>query len=133
MRAQRHRRAATLPTTPNPPVEPQPVDPSTNLAPMPDLGVDWPDPAKIDAAPNGGQTEVKGIAADRLQRYRVVLEGADPLGATFRTRFDQLSALVTNQSKPANARFRMSLRPGPAISATTANAANRLSAPATNA
>ena len=94
---------APLPTTPNPPVEPQPVDPSTNLAPMPDLGVDWPDPAKIDAAPNGGQTEVKGIAADRLQRYRVVLEGADPLGATFRTRFDQLSALVTNQSKPANA------------------------------
>jgi translocation and assembly module TamA len=71
---------------------------------MPDLGVDWPDPAKIDAAPAAtGPTEVKGIAADKLQHYRVVLEGAEPLGSTFRTRFDQLSALVTNQGKPANA------------------------------
>jgi translocation and assembly module TamA len=46
---------------------------------------------------------VKGIAADKLQHYRVVLEGADALGPTFRTRFDKLSALVTNQGKPANA------------------------------
>jgi translocation and assembly module TamA len=76
----------------------------SDLAPMPDLGVDWPDPAKIDAAPAAnGPTEVKGIAADKLQHYRVVLEGADSLGPTFRTRFDQLSALATNQSKPANA------------------------------
>jgi translocation and assembly module TamA len=82
----------------------EPVVPMSDLAPMPDLGVDWPDPAKIDAAPAAnGPTEVKGIAADKLQHYRVVLEGADVLGATFRTRFDQLSALVTNQSKPANA------------------------------
>jgi len=71
---------------------------------MPDLGVDWPDPAKIDAAPSvSGPTEVKGIAADKAQHYRTSLEGAESLGATFRTRFDQLSALVTNQSKPANA------------------------------
>ncbi|WP_240320835.1 autotransporter assembly complex protein TamA [Sphingomonas crusticola] len=92
----------TVPAAPAPP--PAPVaDSAADLAPMPDLGVDWPDPAKIDAAPTAGPTEVKGIAADRLQHYRVVLEGADALGSDFRTRFDELSALVTNQGKPANA------------------------------
>jgi translocation and assembly module TamA len=88
--------------TPPPPVDA--AGPVSDLAPMPDLGVDWPDPAKIDAAPAvSGPTEVKGIAADRPQHYRTSLEGAESLGATFRTRFDQLSALVTNQGKPANA------------------------------
>ena len=93
------------PTDAAPPVNPlPPVGPATDLAPMPDLGVDWPDPAKIDAAPAVNEpTEVKGIAADKPQHYRVVLEGAEPLGAIFRTRFDQLSALVTNEGKPANA------------------------------
>jgi translocation and assembly module TamA len=89
---------------PPPAAAPLPVDPTSDLAPMPELGVDWPDPARIDAAPTSGEpTEVKGIAADKLQRYRVELEGAEPLGTTFRTRFDQLSALVTNQGKAANA------------------------------
>ena len=96
-----------VPPTPAQPKADAPVEPAgamSDLAPMPDLGVDWPDPAKIDAAPAAnGPTEVKGIAADKLQRYRVVLEGAEPLDSTFRTRFDQLSALVTNESKPANA------------------------------
>ena len=93
------------PTDAAPPVNPlPPVGPATDLAPMPDLGVDWPDPAKIDAAPAANEpTEVKGIAADKPQHYRVVLEGAEPLGGIFRTRFDQLSALVTNEGKPANA------------------------------
>jgi len=102
--------AATIAAPAPPPpliTPPAPVDtvgPASDLAPMPDLGVDWPDPARIDAAPSvGGPTEVKGIAADKLQHYRTLLEGADALGSTFRTRFDQLSALVTNQGKPANA------------------------------
>lgn len=78
--------------------------PMTDLAPLPDLGVDWPDPARIDAAPSvSGPTEIKGIAADKLQHYRTSLEGADNLGGTFRTRFDQLSTLIANQGKPANA------------------------------
>jgi translocation and assembly module TamA len=96
---------AITPAPAAPPANPAPpAGVGTDLAPMPDLGVDWPDPAKIDAAPAAtGPTEVKGIAADKLQHYRVVLEGAEPLGSTFRTRFDQLSALVTNQGKPANA------------------------------
>lgn len=102
--------AATIVAPASPPpliMPPAPVDtvgPASDLAPMPDLGVDWPDPAKIDAAPSvGGPTEVKGIAADKVQHYRTSLEGAEALGATFRTRFDQLSALVTNQGKAANA------------------------------
>jgi len=100
---------ATVATPAPPPLvtPPAPVDtvgPASDLAPMPDLGVDWPDPAKIDAAPSvGGPTEVKGIAADKLQHYRTSLEGADALGGTFRTRFEQLSSLVTNQGKAANA------------------------------
>jgi translocation and assembly module TamA len=82
-----------------------PVDPNIDLAPLPDLGVDWPDPAQIDAAPpadaQGGAN--KGVTPDRLQRYHVVLAGADPLGSAFAASFHQLSALVTNEGKPANA------------------------------
>lgn len=90
--------------SPAPPPLATPSESTTDLAPMPDLGVEWPDPVRIDAAPAAaGPTETKGITADKLQRYRVMLEGAEPLGATFKTRFDQLSALVTNQNKPANA------------------------------
>ncbi|WP_442680393.1 autotransporter assembly complex protein TamA [Sphingomonas sp. ASY06-1R] len=91
--------AAPPPLIDIPPVQTAPSD----MAPMPDLGVDWPDPAKIDAAPTVGATEVQGTVADRLKRYRVILEGADDLGSGFKTRFNQLSALVTNQGKPANA------------------------------
>jgi translocation and assembly module TamA len=86
-------------------VAPPPPDPSTALAPLPDLGVDWPDPAGIDAAPpadpQGGAN--KGVPADRLQRYHVVLEGAEALGSSFATSFHELSALVANEGKPANA------------------------------
>lgn len=106
VRAQAATAPAAVPPTAEPPAAslPEPAGRMSDLAPMPDLGVDWPDPAKIDAAPAAnGPTEVKGIAADKLQHYRVVLEGADALGATFRTRFDQLSTLATNQGKPANA------------------------------
>ena len=106
-RAQAGPATIATPAPPPPVTPPAPVDtvgPASDLAPMPDLGVDWPDPAKIDAAPSvGGPTEVKGIAADKLQHYRTSLEGAEALGTTFRTRFDQLSALVTNQNKAANA------------------------------
>jgi translocation and assembly module TamA len=106
-RAQTAPVTTAAPASPPPALPPPPVDaagPVTDLAPLPDLGVDWPDPAKIDAAPSvSGPTEVKGIAADKLQHYRTSLEGAEAMGSTFRTRFDQLSALITNQSKPANA------------------------------
>jgi len=80
------------------------VDPTAPLDPLPDLGVDWPDPAAIDATAEGTAPEAtKGVSAERLQHYRVVLEGAEPLGETFRARFDALSALIANEGKTANA------------------------------
>ncbi len=94
--------SAAAPATPAGPSAP-PADVGADLAPLPGLGVDWPDPARIDAAPAAGATEVKGIAADKLQRYRVSLEGTEVLGPSFRSRFDQLSALIASQGKPANA------------------------------
>lgn len=90
--------------SPDPNAGPSP-DPNGGLAPLPDLGVDWPDPARIDAArpadAQGGAN--KGVTADRLQRYRVVVEGADSVGDTFAASFRQLSTLVANEGKPANA------------------------------
>ncbi|HWI85679.1 MAG TPA: BamA/TamA family outer membrane protein [Sphingomonas sp.] len=98
-----HAQSAPASTPLTPPALPTAApDQAGDLAPLPDLGVDWPDPATIDAAPSAGPAEVKGIAAERLQRYRVTLAGAEPLGPAFRTRFDQLSSLVANQGKPAN-------------------------------
>jgi len=81
------------------------VDPDAPMAPLPDLGVDWPDLAAPDAAPATSPTAATPgtMPADREQRYRVQLNGVDGLGADFRTRFNQLSALVTNEGKPANA------------------------------
>jgi translocation and assembly module TamA len=87
------------------PVAPPAVDPQSDLAPLPDLGVDWPDPAKIDAAPTAEAqgNSGKGVQADKLQRYRVVLDGTEPLGDAFATSFHQLSVLIINEGKPANA------------------------------
>ncbi|WP_294389799.1 BamA/TamA family outer membrane protein [uncultured Sphingomonas sp.] len=91
----------------SPPAAPAPSvavpDPGTDLAPMPDLGVDWPDPAAIDAVAPGLEPGGSGPTAETLQRYQVRLEGAEALGDTFRTRFNDLSALVANDNKPANA------------------------------
>jgi translocation and assembly module TamA len=84
-----------------------PVDasePSADLAPLPDLGVDWPDPAAIDAATPGAKgTPAPAATAETLQHYQVRLDGVESLGDAFRTRFDSLSALVENQGKPTNA------------------------------
>jgi translocation and assembly module TamA len=90
--------------------------PSADLAPLPDIGVDWPDPAAIDtvtptvdpAAPAGVPATASAPPAatptgETMQDYQVRLEGADALGDTFRTRFNELSALVANRGKPANA------------------------------
>ena len=94
---------ASDPAPPAPAVETG-GDPLGGMAPLADLGVDWPDPARIDAAPSADQPDaVRGIQADRLQRYRVVLDGADPLGEGFRTRFRELSALIASEGKASNA------------------------------
>ena len=87
-----------------PPAGADPSPPSLpDLAPLPELGVDWPDPARIDATAAPAGAAVASAPVDQVTRYRVVLDGAEVLGPTFRLRFDQLSALVTDESKPANA------------------------------
>lgn len=95
---------AAVAQAPQPAAPPTP-DPLTDLAPLPDLGVDWPDPARIDAAvePVGTAVAPPAPSADQVARYRVVLAGHEALGEGFRTRFLALSALVTNEGKPANA------------------------------
>jgi len=100
------------PASAQPPASPPPPSPSGvapaadalgDLAPLPELGVDWPDPARIDAGAGPATPTVPAAATpDHLARYRVALTGAEALGEAFRTRFNALSALVAGEAKPAN-------------------------------
>ena len=101
---------APPPTSPPPPAQPGELDPNAPMAPMPDLGVAWPDLNARDtnlppepAAPSASQagtTEATGTI-----RYTVEVEGlssvADPedLLKTFR----QQSTLEAEHKAPANA------------------------------
>ena len=99
----------TLPaqTVPAPPV-PAPVapdtsglDPQSPLAPMPDLGVDWPD---LSAAPPEpvDPTAPAEIAGETRYTYR--LDGIDAVASPLlHQRFLQLSSLNANDGQPANA------------------------------
>ena len=73
------------------------LDPATPLAAMPDLGIDWPDPSRDAAA-----TTAAAAPRAELRRYRVSIQGIEPLGGGVRAQFNQLSALVTGEGKPAN-------------------------------
>lgn len=94
--------------SPQPPVpaqQPAELDPSAPLAPLPDLGVDWPDlkatdsnlPASATAAPT---TEIAGQL-----RYTWAIEGLGNLGNSeeLLRSFRQASALEADRKKPANA------------------------------
>ena len=89
---------AAPPATPAPLAAPDMLDPATPLAAMPDLGIDWPDPAR-----DTGPATATATPRAELRRYRVVVEGLEPLGGGARVQFNQLSALVTGEGKPANA------------------------------
>ncbi|MDO6416359.1 BamA/TamA family outer membrane protein [Sphingomonas sp. BIUV-7] len=105
------------PDTPPPPLADAPVPPVTTadpapltadlpLAPMPDLGVDWPDLSAPDAtapvAPDAAAA-LRANDAELARPYRVAITGIDELGANFRLRFNGLSALAAGNNKPANA------------------------------
>ncbi len=98
---------------------PRQLDPDSPLAPMPGLGVDWPDLARPDAPPPATPDAPAAVTKDARdkrddkadakaadtgdQRYTIRLEGVDALaGSTLRSRFDDLSALGAGESKPAN-------------------------------
>ena len=79
-----------------------PLDPESPMAPLPDLGVEWPDLNKADpAAPTPDATAAQVDVADD-QRYSVVVDGIDALPPTVGTRFGELSVLKEGEGKPAN-------------------------------
>src|SRR5438874_6075553 len=106
--------AQTAPAQSQPQPQPQPpppdaaeLDPSAPLAPLPDLGVDWPDLNARDTtapAPATATAQQSDEGASEV-RYTWTLEGlssfgnAEDLLKTFR----QQSALEANRKKPANA------------------------------
>ncbi|MEP6784558.1 MAG: BamA/TamA family outer membrane protein [Sphingomonadales bacterium] len=75
------------------------LDPETPMAPLPDLGVAWPDLNTRDPL----EAEPSATAPrNETPRYSVVLTGAEELPKV-RERFDSLSVLRQNDGKPANA------------------------------
>ncbi|MGE7204045.1 BamA/TamA family outer membrane protein [Sphingomonas sp. NPDC019816] len=83
------------------PEDPTMLDPSAPLAPLPEIGVAWPDLANAPADPAATMTATVDAAAERRYRWRV--EGIGDAGAMVRDRFDQLSTLRAHDGDPANA------------------------------
>src|SRR5690348_13944847 len=98
------------PTPAPPPPQPGELDPNAPLAPMPDLGVEWPDlnakdstlstPAVAAQQPRTGTTEATGTI-----RYTVDVEGLSPALAwtDLLETFRKESALEADRKHPANA------------------------------
>ena len=79
-----------------------PLDPESPMAPLPDLGVEWPDLNRADPiSPTLEAAPVQVEVADS-QRYDLVVTGIDALGPTVGTRFNELSVLKEGAGKPAN-------------------------------
>lgn len=89
--------------TVSPPEQPS-LDPESPMAPMEDIGVDWPDTVdspQSAASPTPSETQTED--ADAL-RYTIAIIGLDPpLRAAIGPRFDALSALRSNVKDAANA------------------------------
>jgi translocation and assembly module TamA len=93
---------STTQTPPSPDVDdPTMLDPTAPLAPLPEIGVAWPDLATAPGDPAGAMAGRVDAAAERRYRWRV--EGIDGAGALVRQRFDQLSSLHANDGESANA------------------------------
>lgn len=101
---------APLPLPPPPPTEaappsvpdPSALDPNSPLAPLPELGVDWPDLNKIEAT--GAEDKTTRTDITELTRYDYRIEGVDGItDALFLQRFNSLSALKAHVGDPSNA------------------------------
>ena len=80
---------------------PQQLDPQSPLAPLPGLGVDWPDLSKVPEEPASADAPT-ALTGDTRYTYRV--DGIDAVAsALLRDRFAQLSTLHANDGQPANA------------------------------
>ena len=90
---------AVAQTTSAPAPDSPPLDPEAALPDLPGIGVAWPDLTAQAPTPADPRTDA---AAERRYAWRV--DGIDGVGgAVLRQRFDQLSALATNDGDPANA------------------------------
>jgi len=103
------------PTQSAPPSDASELDPSAPLAPIPDLGVAWPDPGASDQpapapAPQAGAAEVatepppSETEAAELH-YTIALEGLETVGSSAElvSSFDQQSVLRKNRNEAVNA------------------------------
>ena len=105
--------AQTAPAPQQPqPTEPAELDPNAPLAPMPDLGVEWPDlnatdtaapPAATPATPSKGKAAAVEDGAGDI-RYTVAVEGLDAIGGAddLLAAFRQQSTLEAERKHPAN-------------------------------
>jgi len=107
--------AAPPPATPaQPPPDAAELDPNAPLAPMPDLGVAWPELNPKDTAPAAEPTTATSprsrtthavAAASGDLRYTVAIEGLSPLGSSdeLTRQFQAQSSLEAERKHPANA------------------------------
>lgn len=85
------------------------IDPSAPLAPMPDIGVDWPDLSKAppdqapEQAPAVDSTTITDMSAER--HYAITIAGLERIGNadTLVKAFQQQSALYEGRREEANA------------------------------
>ena len=102
--AQGQVRPADPPAQPSEPPAAQPgqqLDPQSPLAPLPGLGVDWPDLAHAPEEPvdPAAQATLSGDA-----RYDFRIDGIDEVATSLlKDRFTQISTLKANAGQPANA------------------------------
>lgn len=80
-------------------LDPSDLDPGAPLAPMPDIGVDWP-----TLEPEPAQAEEQATDAAAETRYAFRMDGLDGIaGPLLRQRFAEASTLDANDGDPANA------------------------------
>ena len=75
------------------------LSPDSPLAPLPDIGVDWPD---LSLAPDEARADATEVAAEARYAWRI--DGLDGIGsALLRQRFDAVSVLARDDDHEANA------------------------------
>ncbi len=79
-----------------------PLDPESPMAPLPDLGIEWPDLNKTDPISPAPETAPVQTATPDDQRYAVVVAGIDDLPPAVKMRFGELSVLKEGEGKSAN-------------------------------
>ena len=90
------------PPVAQPAADPAQLDPTSPMAPLPGLGVDWPDLSAAPAGATSAAAEQTEVAADI--RYAYVVAGIEAVdNALLRKRFDDLSTLRAHDHDPANA------------------------------